>query len=216
MAEFEGMALAAEAQRSVRERALVDDANWAELERRFWSSTLSNAPLYGADSPGTLFDEGCTSWNVGNLPSLLHTLDHSIMGVSLPFLYWGQWKSMFAIHSEDCDLYSINYLHFGRPKQWYTVPPRFAKKLEHLLKPIYPSQFASCREFLRHKEVLISTKVLKANSVPFITTRQQRGEYVVLWPTAYHQGQRSQETTADQTAAVDRARTCAVELFSLN
>lgn len=117
VAEFEGMSLAAEAQRSTRERNMVDEANWAELERRFWSSTLSNAPLYGADSPGTLFDAECSSWNVGNLPSLLHTLDHSIMGVSLPFLYWGQWKSMFAIHSEDCDLYSINYLHFGRPKQ---------------------------------------------------------------------------------------------------
>lgn len=82
------------------ERALVDDANWSELERRFWSSTLSNPPLYGADSPGTLFDEKCASWNVGNLPSLLHALDHPIMGVSLPFLYWGQWKSLFSFHKE--------------------------------------------------------------------------------------------------------------------
>ena len=38
--------------------------------------------------------------NVGNLPSLLHAREHPTPGVSLPFLYWGTWKSMFAWHKE--------------------------------------------------------------------------------------------------------------------
>jgi hypothetical protein len=62
---------------------------------------MTNPPLYGADSPGTLFDADCREWSVAALPSLLHVLDQAYPGVSLPFLYWGQWKSMFAWHIED-------------------------------------------------------------------------------------------------------------------
>lgn len=87
------------------------------------------------------------------------------------------------------------------------MPPRFAGRLENALKPIYPSQFAACREFLRHKEVLVSPRVLKNNGVPFITTRQQRGEYVVLWPTAYHQG-RSSNNISNRLPSI--ALACAV------
>lgn len=84
---------------------------------QFWKSLKFSSPLYGADAPGSLFDPGA-NWNLTEIDSVLKQgLDiKGIMGVTNPYLYFGAWKAMFCWHKEDLDLYSINYLHFGKPK----------------------------------------------------------------------------------------------------
>jgi len=50
-------------------------------------------------------------------------LTKELKGINSTYLYIGSWKSTFAWHKEDYDLAAINYLHYGKPKLWYSIPP---------------------------------------------------------------------------------------------
>ncbi len=69
-----------------------------------------------------LLSQDIEEWNIGHLNSILDVIEEdcgvSIQGVNTPYLYFGMWKTSFSWHTEDMDLYSINYLHFGEPKSW--------------------------------------------------------------------------------------------------
>ena len=105
-----------------------------ELEIAYWRSLNFNNPMYGADMPGSLFDESTTSWNVAKLENLLDVLGQAVPGVNTAYLYLGMWKASFAWHLEDVDLYSINYIHFGAPKQWYSISQEDARRFENAMK----------------------------------------------------------------------------------
>lgn len=105
-----------------------------ELETGYWKSLMYNNPMYGADMPGSLFDDTVTSWNVSKLPNLLDVLGSKVPGVNTAYLYLGMWKATFAWHLEDVDLYSINYIHFGAPKQWYSISQEDLPKFEAAMK----------------------------------------------------------------------------------
>jgi jumonji domain-containing protein 2 len=53
-------------------------------------------------------------------------------------LYFGMWRAMFAFHTEDMNLYSINYLHTGKPKSWYSIPPNHAKRFGSMAQSLHP------------------------------------------------------------------------------
>uniref|UniRef100_A0A7N6AFQ6 [histone H3]-trimethyl-L-lysine(9) demethylase n=1 Tax=Anabas testudineus TaxID=64144 RepID=A0A7N6AFQ6_ANATE len=167
-------------------------ANFDELERKFWKNLTFNPPLYGADVSGTLYDPDVSEWNIGRLNTILDIVENDsgikIKGVNTPYLYFGMWKSAFAWHTEDMDLYSINYLHFGEPKSWYVVPPEHGKRLERLAKGFFPGNAQSCEAFLRHKMTLISPSILKKYGIPFDKVTQEAGQFIVTFPFGYHAG----------------------------
>ncbi|XP_077390827.1 lysine-specific demethylase 4A isoform X2 [Festucalex cinctus] len=163
-----------------------------ELERKFWKNLTFNPPLYGADVSGSLYDPDVSEWNIGRLNTILDTVEHEsgvkIKGVNTPYLYFGMWKAAFAWHTEDMDLYSINYLHFGEPKSWYAVPPEHGRRLERLAKGFFPGNAQSCEAFLRHKMTLISPSILKKYGIPFEKVTQEAGQFIVTFPFSYHAG----------------------------
>lgn len=164
-----------------------------QVERLYWRSRAYGAPpIYGADVSGSLFHHHTTAWNLRNLGSLLDLLQQEcgvlIEGVNTPYLYFGMWKTTFAWHTEDMDLYSVNYLHFGEPKTWYAVPPEHGRRLEELAAQLFPASAQACRAFLRHKVALISPSVLRENGIPCQRVTQQPGEFMVTFPYGYHAG----------------------------
>ena len=173
------------------------------------AGTLFDAPTHSDDSDddatrrasddATEGSEGSGSssvttpgWDVSRLDSLLsRTLKEkniTLDGVNSSYLYFGMWRALFAWHTEDCDLYSVNYLHYGAPKFWYAVAPEDRERFEILAQGMVPEMWRACPEFLRHKELLISPTLLEQNGIPFTRMMQKPGEFVVTYPGSYHSG----------------------------
>lgn len=160
-----------------------------ELERAYWKTLTYASPLYGADMVGTLFTDKTKHWNLSNLPNLLDVLGTKIPGVNTAYLYMGMWKATFAWHLEDVDLYSINYLHFGAPKQWYSISQGDARKFEAAMKSVWPTDAKACDQFLRHKTFLISpTTLLNTYGIKVNKIVHHPGEFVITFPYGYHSG----------------------------
>lgn len=163
-----------------------------KLERQYWRNCgLGKPAWYGADTQGSLFTDQTTSWNVAHLPSTLSRLlppENGLPGVNTPYLYFGMWRATFSWHVEDMDLFSINYIHFGAPKFWYSVPQGRASALEQTMRGYFPKDVSRCPQFLRHKSFLVSPTLLAQSSCRPNHLVQHAGEFVITFPRGYHAG----------------------------
>ena len=73
----------------------------------------------------------------------------------------------FSWHVEDMDLHSINYLHYGAPKTWYVVPPKYGHLMEKAARELFPNVASWCSNFMRHKTCLISPQQLDKYGIPY-------------------------------------------------
>ncbi|XP_066148944.1 uncharacterized protein [Euwallacea fornicatus] len=166
--------------------------DYEDLERKYWKNITYVAPIYGADVSGSITDDDVNEWNINRLGTILDYVNEdygiSIEGVNTAYLYFGMWKTTFAWHTEDMDLYSINHLHFGAPKTWYAIPPEHGRRLERLANGFFPSSYKTCQAFLRHKMTLISPQILKQYSIPYNKITQEAGEIMITFPYGYHAG----------------------------
>ncbi|GAB7340717.1 hypothetical protein MBLNU457_7101t3 [Dothideomycetes sp. NU457] len=161
----------------------------SELETAYWKSLTFAQPMYAADMPGSLFTDDVQNWNVAKLPNLLDVLGTKVPGVNTAYLYMGMWKATFAWHLEDVDLYSINYIHFGAPKQWYSISQEDARRFEAAMKAVWPNDAKHCDQFLRHKTYLISPALLKEKyNIEVNRLVHHEGEFVITYPYGYHSG----------------------------
>lgn len=165
-----------------------DQERCEQLERTYWKSLTYAEPMYGADVMGSLFSDDTKSWNVAHLPNILDLMDVRLPGVNDAYLYAGLWKATFSWHLEDQDLYSINYIHFGAPKQWYSIPQEESGKFFDVMKDTFSDEYKSCPEFLRHKTFLVSPQFLEKHGVQCNKIVHNEGEFIITYPYGYHAG----------------------------
>lgn len=165
------------------------------MERHFWKNVTFNPPLYGADILGSVTDPSQKHFSIRRLNDFLRRALKGagvhIPGVTEPYLYVGSWRADFAWHTEDMDLNSVNYIHFGESKTWYVVPPRFKERFEALAQEMAPELFdhqRGCSQFLRHKELLLSPALCLKRGIELIRLTQNEREFVITYPSAYHCG----------------------------
>lgn len=131
-------------------------------------------------------------WNLNNLPklkgSMLRAVHHNITGVMVPWLYIGMLFSSFCWHFEDHCFYSMNYLHWGEPKCWYSVPGSQARAFEKVMKSSLPDLFDAQPDLLFQLVTMLNPSVLQENGVPVYSTLQEPGNFVITFPRAYHGG----------------------------
>ncbi|KAK0069712.1 lysine-specific demethylase 4B-like isoform X1 [Biomphalaria pfeifferi] len=177
--------------------------DYEDLERKYWKNITFGAAIYGADINGSITDDDQDYWNINRLGTILDHVKNDygiqIEGVCTAYLYFGMWKTTFAWHTEDMDLYSINYLHFGAPKSWYSIPPEHGQRLERLAQGFFPTSFSECPAFLRHKMSLISPFILKKYSIPVHKITQEAGEIMITFPYGYHAGYNHGYNCAEST-----------------
>ena len=159
----------------------------------FWKRLSVRGPqVYGSDFSGTLFKSDDHLWQLNSLTYLFDLLPYPIPGVSTPFLYFGSAKSCFPMHTEDLDLPFVNFLHSGYPKVWYVVhrgssTSKLSALAAQLDSQIIPQHF-SCKNVLRHKDMLLTPAFLTANGISFDTIVQKPGHFVISLSRSYHMG----------------------------
>mmetsp|Transcript_42729 Transcript_42729/g.41061 ORF Transcript_42729/g.41061 Transcript_42729/m.41061 type:complete len:138 (+) Transcript_42729:575-988(+) len=95
---------------------------------------------------------------------------------------------MFGWHKEDMDLYSINYLHAGKPKFWYAVDLDCNQQFEAFVRSKFPEYFKDCPEFIRHKTTLIHPDLLLEKGIKLTKVVEEPNQFVVTRAAAYHSG----------------------------
>jgi len=89
--------------------------------------------------------QGTAGWKLSNSPwnlqviprasgSLTRFMPDDIPGVTSPMIYIGMLFSWFAWHVEDHELHSLNFLHTGSSKTWYSVPGDYAFAFEEVIR----------------------------------------------------------------------------------
>jgi len=131
-----------------------------------------------------------SGWNVNNLSNatFLHHINEGVAGVTRPMLYVGMLFTNFCWHIEDNYLYSVNYVHTGKPKLWYGIPASSAEKFEQTMKTKLPELFQRHPNLLHLLITQLSPRTLVEYGVPVYTALQSAGQFIVTCPRAYHAG----------------------------
>jgi jumonji domain-containing protein 2 len=118
-------------------------------------------------------------------------------GVTSSYSYFGMHGTCFPMHTEDMDLGSVSFLHWGKSKVWIIVAEDCATKLENAINETLknlksatdPSiKIDPCNNIMRHKDYLVTPEFLEQFDISYTLLFQQPGEFIITFPRGYHEG----------------------------
>lgn len=112
----------------------------------------------------------------------------NISGLTVPWLYFGMIFSTFCWHVEDLYLYSLNYMHYGSPKVWYSIPVNEKDKMDKYLFKKYEELKCKNKNLVDRLTLLIDPVELINNGIKVNKTVQYPGEIILTFPNAFHSG----------------------------
>jgi len=136
------------------------------------------------------------SWTLQNINLLENSLfqflkreeKSNISGLTIPWLYFGMIFSTFCWHVEDLFLYSLNYMHYGSPKIWYSIPVGQKEKMDKYSLKKYEELKCKNKNLLDKLTLLIDPVELIKNGITVNKTIQYPGDIILTFPNAFHAG----------------------------
>lgn len=164
-----------------------DDVN--QKEHTFFNNFHNMRNLYVVDLEDTIFKTPIAQGTTFSFQCILRMYyGPDNPGLTRPYIYIGHEHTIFALHVENCYLYSLSYNYGPAPKVWYIIPQSELRRLEMILAQIFTEDLKQCGTFIQHKFIYPSEKFLRAHNIRFNRVIQHANEMVVLWPGAYHYG----------------------------
>jgi hypothetical protein len=112
----------------------------------------------------------------------------NISGLTLPWIYLGMIFSTFCWHVEDLYLYSLNYMHYGSPKIWYSLPINQKEKMNLFLEKKYKNLNSKNKNLIDRLTLLIDPLELIENGIQVNRTIQYPGDIILTLPNSFHAG----------------------------
>ncbi|KAF3436140.1 hypothetical protein FNV43_RR23232 [Rhamnella rubrinervis] len=131
-----------------------------------------------------------SGWNLNNLArlpaSLLSFESNDTSHILVPRARIGMCFSSLQWRVAEHHLYTLSYMHMGAPKIWYCIPAKYSTKFEAVMKKLSPDTLEA--ELPRRLAKLVSPSILKSEGIPVFRCIHYPGEYVLVFPGAYHSG----------------------------
>ncbi|EPQ08372.1 Lysine-specific demethylase 5D [Myotis brandtii] len=160
------------------------------VEKEFWrllSSVEKDVTVeYGADIHSKEFGSGFpVSSSKGNLSPEDEGVVRNMEGVGDAALETDSSRGIASPYESGT---TAGWWSRGKPKTWYGVPSLAAEHLEEVMKRLTPELFDSRTDILHQLVTLMNPNTLMAYGVPVVHTNQCAGEFVIIFPRAYHSG----------------------------
>mmetsp|Transcript_10843 Transcript_10843/g.23096 ORF Transcript_10843/g.23096 Transcript_10843/m.23096 type:complete len:573 (+) Transcript_10843:27-1745(+) len=177
----------------------ANDIHSSELEgggfESFSSQSGSCSSVHGAAvSEQSLRDKN--PWNINSLTNRDETLlrfvgrDRNVRlkGVCEPWMYFGMLFSTFCWHTEDHNLYSINFMHTGGQKVWYGIAQSDSTGFERVFRSVHQAKFPRAKNVFYDLNTMVTPQQLIEAGVKIHRVIQSEGDFIVTFPGAYHAG----------------------------